>query len=518
MSILDSRAPAESRLRQHTRDHPFDIRPNTDDRKPAHQDNWRRRYLRRLWLLDAVAIIAAILIAQFVRFGDDFDDEGIMLFSQHVPYSVLGIVLAAAWWLSLGASGSRDIRLFGQGTEAVRKVLAATMALFGSVAILSYVFGLPTARGYILAALPTGLLLILVLRMIAQKLLLRGRTALAENMSRTVILGRRLAAEQVMNHMNANPAAGMKPVAIYHPRRDDGPLVHEGNYDSGTQYLRGRPLVDEILQALHSLHAESVVVTDETGLTPKEVRRFGWALADSGIRLILAPSLSGIAGPRIHSQPLNGLPLIHVSTPQLSGLKKQVKRSFDVSAASALLLLFSPILLVVGLVLKLSDGGPVFFRQNRVGLNRTEFRMYKFRSMIPNAEALKQSLESDQGGDNILFKLKDDPRVTRVGRFIRKYSIDELPQLINVVLGHMSLVGPRPPLPAEVERYEDDAHRRLLVLPGITGLWQVSGRSDLTWEQTVHLDLYYVENWSISSDILILFRTLKATLKPDGAY
>lgn len=518
MSILDSRAPAESRLRQHTRIRPFDIRPNANDPKPARPDNWRRRYLQRLRLLDAIAIIAAMTIAQFVRFGDGFDDQGMMLFNQHVPYWMLGLVLAAAWWLSLSASGGRDVRLVGQGAEAARKVLAATMAVFGIIAILSYVFGLPTARGYILVALPTGLLLILAARMVAQKLLVRGRTASADNMSRSVILGRRLAAEQVMNHMEANPAAGLKPVAIYHPRRDDGPLVHEGNYDSGTQYLRGRPIVDEILLALDSLRADSVVVTDETGLTPKEVRRFGWALADSGIRLILAPSLSGIAGPRIHSQPLNGLPLIHVSTPQLTGLKKQVKRGFDLVAASALLLLISPILLTVAMIIKCSDGGPVFFRQKRVGLNRSQFQMYKFRSMVPNAETLKQKLESDQGLDNVLFKVKDDPRVTRVGRFIRKYSIDELPQLINVLFGHMSLVGPRPPLPAEVERYEDDAHRRLLVLPGITGLWQVSGRSDLSWDQTVHLDLYYVENWSLSSDVLILFKTLKATLKPDGAY
>jgi exopolysaccharide biosynthesis polyprenyl glycosylphosphotransferase len=518
MSILDSHAPAESRLRQHVRERPHEIRPNAGDTKPEPSDNWRSRYLHRLRLLDAVAIIAAMTIAQFVRFGDGFDDEGMTLFNQHVPYWTLGLVLAALWWMALGASGGRHVRLVGQGAEASRKVLATTMAVFGTVAILSYVFGLPTARGYILVALPTGLLLILALRMAAQKLLLRRRTSAAENMSRTLILGRRLAAEQVMNHMEANPAAGLKPVAIYHPRRDDGPLVHEGNYDSGTQYLRGRPSVDEILLALESLHADSVVVTDETGLTPKEVRRFGWALADAGVRLILAPSLSGIAGPRIHSQPLNGLPLIHVSTPQLTGIKKQVKRGFDLIASSALLLLISPVLLVVSLIIKLSDGGPVFFRQKRVGVNRSEFQMYKFRSMVPNAEALRQDLDSDQGDGNVLFKIKGDPRITRVGRFIRKYSIDELPQLLNVLLGHMSLVGPRPPLPAEVERYEDDAHRRLLVLPGITGLWQVSGRSDLSWEQSVHLDLYYVENWSLSSDILILFKTLKATLKPDGAY
>ncbi len=516
LSILDSRAPAESRLQQHVRDRPFEPLRQAGERKPNRSDGWRPRYRRRLRLLDALAIVTAVLIAQFVRFGDDFDDQGIMLFNQHVPYWVLGLILAAIWWLGLGASGGRNVRL--QGTEAARKVLNATLAVFGSVAILSYVFGLPTARGYILVALPTGLLLILALRLLAQRHLIRGRTDSAENMSRTVILGRRLAAEQVMNHMDANPAAGLKPVAIYHPRSDDGPLLHEGNYDSGAQYLRGRPAVDEILAALQSLQAESVVVTDETGLTPKEVRRFGWALADCGIRLILAPSLSGIAGPRIHSQPLNGLPLIHVSTPQLSGLKKQLKRAFDLLAASTLLLLLSPVLLTTAVVIKLSDRGPVFFRQKRVGLNRSEFPMFKFRSMVPEAESLKQKLASDQGGSNVLFKVKDDPRVTRVGRFIRKYSIDELPQLLNVIMGHMSLVGPRPPLPAEVERYEDDAHRRLLVLPGITGLWQVSGRSDLSWEQAVHLDLYYVENWSLSSDILILLKTLKATLKSNGAY
>lgn len=461
--------------------------------------DWRQPYLRRQEFLDAVAICVAMILSQVIRFGNELDTSELVFFSYQVSYWVVGLLLGCAWWLVLGASGSRHVRLIGQGAEAGRKIFSATLSLFGSVAILSYILGLPTARGYILIALPTGLLFIFLARFANQRYLMLQRVRNDKYLSQTLILGNRLAAEQVMKHMLSVPAAGLKPVAIYHPRKENGPVVLEGYYDDNIRYLRGRPRVNDVLSTLQVVGAETVVVTDETGLKPQEVRRLGWSFADTGIRLIIAPSISGIAGPRIHSQPLNGLPLIHVSTPQLSGLKKNVKRGFDLVGSIALLLLLTPLMLAVALAVKLVDGGPVFFRQQRVGMNGAHFTMYKFRSMVSDAEQRRADLNSDQGKENVLFKMKDDPRVTPLGRFLRKYSIDELPQLINVLLGQMSLVGSRPPLPSEVEQYEADAHRRPLVQPGITGLWQVSGRSDLTWAQAVHLDLYYVENWSISS-------------------
>ena len=183
------------------------------------------------------------------------------------------------------------------------------------------------------------------------------------------------------------------------------------------------------------------------------------------------------------------------------------------------LLLLSPLLAVLALVVKLdSPQGPVFFAQKRVGHHGSTFSMYKFRSMVPNAEELKAQLMDRNEGQGVLFKIADDPRVTRVGRFMRRYSLDELPQLWNVLTGNMPLVGPRPPLDDEVRRYEEDVHRRLLVKPGITGLWQVSGRSDLSWEESTRLDLYYVENWSVIGDIIVLCKTVRAVFTAVGAH
>jgi len=227
-----------------------------------------------------------------------------------------------------------------------------------------------------------------------------------------------------------------------------------------------------------------------------------------------------VAGPRVMTRPVQGLPLLHVESPTFDGPQLVVKRTMDRVAAALGLLVLSPVLAAIALMIFLDDRGPVFFAQERTGRDGRPFRLVKFRSMAVDAEARLAQLMARNQGSGPLFKLKDDPRVTRIGSFIRKYSLDELPQLINVVRGEMSLVGPRPPLPREVEEYEDSTHRRLLVKPGMTGLWQISGRSDLSWEEAVRLDLYYVENWSPLLDLMILWRTVQVVANPDkaGAY
>jgi exopolysaccharide biosynthesis polyprenyl glycosylphosphotransferase len=232
----------------------------------------------------------------------------------------------------------------------------------------------------------------------------------------------------------------------------------------------------------------------------------------------MAPALTDVAGPRIHTQPVAGLPLIHVTTPRLEGAKGIAKRGFDLTAATALLVLLALPMALIAVLVKIDSAGPVFFRQTRIGRAGEPFRMLKFRSMVADAEMKLDSLRSSNQGSGPLFKLKQDPRVTRLGRFLRRYSLDELPQLLNVMSGSMSLVGPRPPLPQEVEQYDKSAHRRLLIKPGITGLWQVSGRSDLSWDDSIKLDLYYVENWSMIQDLMILLRTAGAVTGKNGAY
>jgi exopolysaccharide biosynthesis polyprenyl glycosylphosphotransferase len=213
-----------------------------------------------------------------------------------------------------------------------------------------------------------------------------------------------------------------------------------------------------------------------------------------------------------------GLPFVQVEEPQSDRAGGWMKRAFDLLAASIVVFVLSPLLIATALIIWLQDRGPIFYRQTRVGIRGNEFKMVKFRSMVVNAEALRAELDAHNETDGVLFKITNDPRITRFGRFIRKYSIDELPQLINVFKGEMSLVGPRPLLPADVEKYEKDTHRRMLVRPGMTGLWQVSGRSDLSWAESVRLDLYYVDNWSMVIDLVIIVKTVKAVLVSEGAY
>jgi exopolysaccharide biosynthesis polyprenyl glycosylphosphotransferase len=194
------------------------------------------------------------------------------------------------------------------------------------------------------------------------------------------------------------------------------------------------------------------------------------------------------------------------------------KRLFDVLVAGTMVIVASPVMALVAIMVKLDSPGPVFFKQERVGIEGARFGMLKFRSMVVDAEDQLAEVSQHNEGAGVLFKMKKDPRVTRVGVVLRKFSLDELPQLFNILGGSMSLVGPRPPLPSEVEAYEHDVRRRLLVKPGLTGLWQVSGRSNLSWQDSVRLDLYYVENWSLAGDLIILLRTVRAVFRSTGAY
>jgi exopolysaccharide biosynthesis polyprenyl glycosylphosphotransferase len=264
--------------------------------------------------------------------------------------------------------------------------------------------------------------------------------------------------------------------------------------------------------------ADTVMVLSCPELDGPMLRRLAWELERDDIDLIVSSQLVDTAGDRITVRPVDGLPMMHIEHPRLSGGRRLVKSAFDVAGAALLLMLLAPVFLAIGLVIRLDTGGPVFFRQVRVGRGGESFRMYKFRTMHLDAERRFEAMRAQNEHAGVLFKIRDDPRVTRSGRLLRRYSLDELPQLINVLLGEMSLVGPRPPLPSEVEQYPQDMRRRLVVKPGMTGLWQVSGRSDLSWEDSIRLDLRYVENWSLTVDLVILMRTALVVMRGAGAY
>jgi exopolysaccharide biosynthesis polyprenyl glycosylphosphotransferase len=254
-------------------------------------------------------------------------------------------------------------------------------------------------------------------------------------------------------------------------------------------------------------------------MDPDKLRWISWQLEGTDADLIVSPGLAEVAGRRLHIQPVAGLPLLYVDEPQFTGFRRVLKSAFDRTLAAAALVVLAPLLVLIAVLVKATSRGWPFFLQTRVGKDGRTFKMIKFRSMYAGAERrVSELLAYNQAPDGVLFKMHDDPRVTRIGRTLRRYSLDEVPQLINVVTGAMSLVGPRPPLPDEVAQYGDHVRRRLLVKPGLTGLWQISGRSDLSWEESVRLDLRYVENWSLALDMVVLLKTARAVLRAEGAY
>jgi exopolysaccharide biosynthesis polyprenyl glycosylphosphotransferase len=273
----------------------------------------------------------------------------------------------------------------------------------------------------------------------------------------------------------------------------------------------------DIASAIAACSADTVALTSGN-LSSEELQELSWELEKLDVNLVVSPGMVDIAGPRLTIRPAGGVALIHVDKPQYSGAKQLQKRMFDTCFSLFVLLVVSPLLLAAAIAVKLTSAGPVFYRSVRVGLDGEPFHMIKFRSMVDGADRKVAELASLNEGCGVLFKIRQDPRVTPVGRFLRRYSIDELPQFINVLRGEMSVVGPRPPLPSEAESYDKKVRRRLLVRPGITGLWQVSGRSDLSWEDSVRLDISYVENWAMMSDVLIVVGTVRAVLRGSGAY
>lgn len=446
-----------------------------------------------------------------VRFGFEPD---LVVQGPEFSYLWLSFTLALAWWLMLGAWNTRQSRILGSGADEYKRVAAASLWLFGLVAIFSYVFRIETARGYVGIALPAGLFGLLLARWLLRQHLNVDRQG-GESMSRLLILGGPGAVTHLAKTLAEAKHSGYQPVAAYTPGALP-PAVNERL--SGLPVLGISPEIGTILAAIDSCSADAVAVSAGVQLHPQSLRHLGWELAARNVGLIMAPALTDIAGPRIHTQQVSGLPLIHVTTPTLEGGQRVAKRLFDVVVSGVLIVLLTPLMAVVAALVKIDSAGPVLFRQERVGMEGTPFKMLKFRSMVPDAEERLSKLRSQNEGHGVLFKLKDDPRVTRVGSFLRKFSLDELPQLFNIFSGSMSLVGPRPPLPQEVEAYESDVRRRLLVKPGLTGLWQVSGRSNLSWQDSVRLDLYYVENWSLTGDLLILLRTVRAVFRSTGAY
>jgi exopolysaccharide biosynthesis polyprenyl glycosylphosphotransferase len=473
---------------------------------------WVRAYARRVFVTDLLIIEAAVFGSQLIRFGFSqtlYVKDASGLFSFVVQYNAVSAMIVVGWLLSLEFFGARDHRIIGSGSAEYKAIVDATIRLFGLFAIIVYLAQAQVGRSYLLMALPTGLLLLLLSRWLWRQWLI-GKRAHGEYIYRVLLLGQRAKVEHVAESIQREGSAGLLVV---------GAVTQGGDVDqvlrTGTPVLGG---FTDVLRVIDEARIDTLILTSADDITPKDMRRLGWDLESRQTNLIVAPALTDVAGPRIHARPVAGLPLIYVDYPSFEGRKHSTKRAFDIVAGGILLVLLSPVFLWIAIAVRLDSTGPAFFRQERVGFKGRLFRMVKFRSMVADAEAMQPSLLDQSDGNGVIFKLKDDPRVTKLGALLRKYSLDELPQLLNVIGGSMSLVGPRPHPASDVLNYEARDMRRLLVRPGMTGLWQVGGRSGLSWEESVRLDLYYVENWSLMGDLVILWRTIKAVARPEAAY
>lgn len=468
---------------------------------------WRHRLVFALTVTDAAGIVVALLVAQFVRFRTTA--LGAATPVSDVAYLSLGAAIAAVWLVALSATRSRLIRNIGTGTVEYQRVVNATLITFGTLAVVAFLLQIEIARGYLAVALPLGLVLLLGGRVTWRWLLHRMRRV-GRCTTGSIIVGRPDDVARVVDELRRQYRVGYRAIGATFAgsartaegNRIDLPTVAFADLAATSKRTRTR----------------AVIVAGDLPGGSATIRRLGWDLENSHTELILVSRLTDVAGPRIHLRPINGLPMVHVDLPQYSGFAHAMKRIFDVVVAGTAMVMLSPLFAAIAVGVRLSGEGPVLFRQERVGAHGTRFTMLKFRSMVTDAEARLLELRDRNEGSGVLFKMKHDPRVTPFGRTLRRYSLDELPQLWNVVVGDMSLVGPRPPLPSEVERYEEDVNRRLLTKPGITGLWQVSGRSNLSWDESMKIDLYYVENWSITGDLVILLKTVRAVVTSHGAY
>jgi exopolysaccharide biosynthesis polyprenyl glycosylphosphotransferase len=474
-------------------------------RASAARAGWQNRYALTLYVVDFLVGLCAASSALFLRFGSSGAEPYMR------DYLLLTFLIPIAWIACLALNRAHEPRHLFVGTDEYARVFRSGLAMTAGLAIFSFAFDLRLARGYVIIAMPLAVVMDLAARYVCRQLL-HHSWARGERLHRVILVGHERAVADMARRLRNERHHGLGVVGACLP-----------SYGA-TRTPPGLPPVygtfDDLGSAVTRSNADTVVVLSCPEIDGPELRRLAWRLEQDEIDLIVASTLVDVAGDRTTIRPVDGLPMLHVEHPRLKGSARFIKAVFDRVGALALIVLCLPLFLIVGAVVMFWPGGrgPAIFRQERVGKHGRPFVLYKFRTMVVNAEARMMELRDLNDTDGELFKMRKDPRVTPAGRWLRRFSLDELPQLVNVLKGDMSLVGPRPPLAREVAGYPADMRRRLAVKPGLTGLWQVSGRSDLSWDESIRLDLSYVENWSLVMDLTILARTLRAVVRSSGAY
>lgn len=463
---------------------------------------WERRYRARIRVSDAALIVLTLAVTLAIGAYAGADPLSTVRQS-----ALLGVI----WYLMLSGARTRDAALHRTSAVEYRGIAQATGFAFGAIAVADIIIGWRASRTLLLVALPIGLLSLLMSRW-AWRHWLQSRRSQGLFSSQTLVVGDREDVEYVIRSLGTTGTTGLRVIGTA-LLDDDSPEVV---VDDGAYPTIGA--VSSVGAAARDLGADTIIVASRPHGDPDFVKRLSWQLEGTAAELVLSSRLADVAGPRLSFEPLDGLPLIRVQIPRYQGGRHALKRALDIVIAAIALVPIALVYPLIALAIKLDSPGPVLFLQDRVGRDGRLFKIVKFRSMSVDAEARLSALTGQNEGAGLLFKMKEDPRVTRVGAILRRLSIDELPQFWNVLVGDMSVVGPRPPLPSEVTAYDGTVLRRLYINPGITGLWQVSGRSDLSWDESVRLDLRYVENWSVMSDLQIMWRTAKVMIRPSGAY
>ncbi len=477
------------------------------------RSQWQRRYAANLRIADTVVVCSAVILAQYIRFGYPPlapGHEGQDRFT--TAYSAL---IAIIWLSNLAGFHARSTRIIGRGIEEYRRAVEASLWTFGAVAMAVLLFKLEIARGYLAVALPVGVLGLVLSRWLGRRHVARKRL---EGGYQTAVLavGNSDAVAGLATELTRNPRDGFRIVGACIP----------GNPATSAERLlvRGKaiPIIGcethELETMVRKCGADTVAIVGTEHLGVQEIRKLIWKLEPMGVELVVSPGVMDVAVSRLTVLPVAGLPLLHIEKPQYRGAERFQKRSFDFCFALAALAAALPILLIAAAAIKVSSRGPVFYSSERIGFGGKPFRMLKLRTMVEDADKNLMSLLASNECDGNLFKIRNDPRVTPVGRILRRFSIDELPQFINVLRREMSVVGPRPLFVLDDEEGDIDSQRRVLVKPGITGMWQVSGRSDLSWTDAIRLDLWYVDNWSMAADIVIIAKTVRSVFEHKGAY
>ncbi len=458
-----------------------------------------RVYATRAIVLDLLAVTVAGITGFVLRWAIPYSVE-----INNLSYVSLVVIVVAAWMLVLVLRGAYDTRILGVGSEEFKRVVAATATVFGAVAIVVFALKLDLSRGFVLITFALGFVLLLTVRW-GLRSWLRHERRYGHYLHRTIVIGSEPAKTEIVDMLDRDPVAGFTVVdEVSEPPAD----VDAAGLDTW---------LDEVMTRISLEDADTVAVAGSPSLGQQVVQRLAWRLEGPRVDLLVAPNVGDVAGPRVTMRMAADLPLLHLDEPHLTGPKRAIKRTLDIVAGTFLFILFLPFMLFAAVGTKLTSRGPMLYWQERVGRGGQIIKIAKFRTMYVGSDAKRDEVIGDPD-EAILDRYRGDPRITPFGRFLRRWSIDEMPQVVAVIAGSMSLVGPRPVLVDEMPLLGDADHRRHLTKPGLTGLWQVSGRKTVDWDERMRLDLDYVEHWSPALDLVIVAKTVKAVLVGDGAY